>query len=290
MSFNGKNLKIALQKQGRLAEQSLELLENCGLSFTLSKDQLFATCSNFDLDLLFLRDDDIPEYVQDGVCDLGIVGENIIQERKAAVKGLQRLGFGQCRLSLAVPNKSSIKTLDELSEKKIATSYPVFLRQILKRKCIKAEVIEISGSVEIAPSLDLADAIVDLVSSGNTLKRNGLREIQTLFQSEAVLIQGKKPSNQKKTVLIERLLMRMRSSLQAKESKYILMNAPQSSLEAIKEIIPGLYSPTVVPLADKNMISIQAVVNEQVFWGVIEGLKSAGASGILVLPIEKMIL
>lgn len=282
-------MKMALQKKGRLAEKSLELLENIGLEIDSSKDQLFARCRNFPLDVLFLRDDDIPEYVQDGVCDLGIVGENIVIEKKAKVKELSRLGFGNCRLAVAVPQESPIDSIKQLQDKRIATSYPSALSQFLRKKKIKAELIQIRGSVEIAPSLDLADAIADLVSSGNTMRRNGLRELEEIFSSEAVLIQRKNGLTREKKSLITRLLLRIRGVLEARQSKYIMMNAPESALEDIKKIIPALSSPTILPLAEPGMIAIHTVIQEEVFWDVMEQLKKAGASGILVLPIEKLI-
>ena len=290
MKLNGNNLKIALQKNGRLSEKSAELLEAIGLEFEPSKDQLFAGCRNFPLDILFLRDDDIPEYVQDGVCDLGIVGLNIIGEKNASVQTIERLGFGNCRLSIAVPEKSMVDSFKQLEGKRIASSYPNTLSTYLKEKGITAEVIKISGSVEIAPSLDLADAIADLVSSGNTIRRNGLREIETIMSSQAVLIEGRDKLTQEKRELIDRLVLRIRATLKAKQSKYVLMNAPESALESIKKIVPALSSPTIVQLATPGMIAIHTVIDEEVFWDVMEKLKAAGASGILVLPIEKMIL
>lgn len=290
MILSRNNLKIALQKSGRLSEKSLEILQQIGMDFDRSKDQLFARCRNFDLDILFLRDDDIPEYVQDGVCDLGIVGENIIKERNAKVKIIEKLGFGRCRLSLAVPEGNSIQDLKELNGKRIATSYTASLNAFLKEQQITAEVIPLRGSVEIAPSLNLSDAICDLVSTGNTLKQNGLKEIEILFQSEAVLIQGENPLPNDKGKLVNRLILRFQGLLQAKRSKYILMNAPEKALPRITSIIPALSSPTVLPLATKGMIAIHSVIEEEVFWDVIEKLKMAGASGILVVPIEKMVL
>ncbi len=290
MTLSSSNLKIALQKSGRLAEKSLEILAQIGLDFDRSKDQLFARCRNFDLDILFLRDDDIPEYVQDGVCDLGIAGENIIRERKARVKTIEKLGFGRCRLSLAVPEGSSAKNIKDLQGKRIATSYPESLGEYLRAQKMTAQTIPLRGSVEIAPSLNLSDAICDLVSTGNTLKQSGLKEIETLFESEAVLIQGKDRIPKGKGELINRLILRFQGLLQAKRSKYILMNAPEKALSKIKTIIPALSSPTVVPLTEPGMIAIHSVIEEEVFWDVIEKLKAAGASGILVVPIEKMIL
>jgi ATP phosphoribosyltransferase len=290
MKLNSNNLKIALQKSGRLSEKSVELLEAIGLEFEPSKDQLFASCRNFPLDILFLRDDDIPEYVQDGVCDLGIAGINVISEKKASVKIIEKLGFGNCRLAIAVPDSSTITSIKDLQGKRIATTYPNALKVFLDEKGITAEIIKISGSVEIAPSLDLSDAIADLVSSGNTLKRNGLKELEMILASQAVLIMSNNEVNPEKKALIDRLLLRIRATQQAKKSKYVLMNAPEASLENIKKIVPALSSPTIVPLATPGMIAIHTVIEEEVFWDVMEKLKAAGASGILVLPIEKMIL
>lgn len=289
MTFKPSNLKIALQKSGRLADKSLELLTQIGLDFDRSKDCLFAQCRNFPLDILFLRDDDIPEYVQDGVCDLGIVGKNMIMERKAAIKPLLPLGFGVCRLAIAVPEKSEINAINDLEGKKIASSFPVCTQEYLRQKNIGAEMIQIRGSVEVAPSLGLSDAIADLVSTGNTLKQSGLRELTTILESEAMLIQSQGMLPQEKQSVIDRLLLRIQSTLDARNSKYILMNAPTSALQAIKSIIPSLSSPTVMPLATDGMIAVHSVIQEEIFFDVIERLKALGASGILVLNIEKMI-
>ncbi|MDP3975989.1 MAG: ATP phosphoribosyltransferase [bacterium] len=289
MTLTDSNLKIAVQKQGRLTEKSLELLEGIGLDFDFSKDQLFARCRNFDLDLLFLRDNDIPEYVQDGVCDLGIVGRNMVVEKRASVTAVQKLGFGNCRLAIAVPESSKITSWQDLEGSRIATTYPNSLEAFLLEKKIKAEVICISGSAEIAPSLNLSDAICDLVSSGNTLRINGLRELELVFESQAVLNETKASLPDPKRQLINRLLLRVSAVLKAQRTKYVLMNAPESALEKIKAIIPGLDSPTVVPLAKPGMIAVHSVVDEEEFWEVIEQLKEVGATSILVSPIEKLI-
>jgi len=290
MKLTNGNLKIAIQKKGRLSEYSMSILKNIGLDFdTYHKGQLLAQCNNMPVDILFIRDDDIPEYVQDGICDLGIVGNNIIQEKKAKIKTIESLDFGRCKLALAVPEQSNITDIKQLNNKRIATSYPTITSSFLKKNKIKAKVIKIQGAVEITPALDVADAICDLVSTGSTIKQNRLREIETVMKSEAMLIRTPKISIKKKKI-IDRLLMRIKGVLKAKQTKYIMMNAPKTSLEKITKIIPGLKSPTVLSLAEPGMIAIHSVVPENVFWEVIEKLKKAGASGILVSPIEKMIV
>lgn len=267
----------------------MQLLADCGLDIDVGADQLVARCNNFDLDVLFLRDDDIPEYVQDGVCDVGIVGENVVMERRAYVDAVQRLGFGKCKLALAVMEGSAFRAAKDFEGKRIATSYPNLLGDFLTREQVQATIVEISGSAEIAPSLDLADGICDLVSSGNTLRRNGLRELQTVMESEAVLLQGRQVLSANKRGLVERLLVRVRGVLTARRTKYIAMNAPGSAVAEIRRTIPGLESPTVIPLLTPGMVAIHSVVDEEVFWEVMEKLKALGASGILVLPIEKII-
>lgn len=292
-TLNGNRLRIALQKKGRLNLPSIELLKAIGLDFDTGRsadEQLFIRCRNFDLDILFLRDDDIPEYVEDGVCDLGIVGLNVYREKQSRALILENLNYGLCQLSIAVPSAGGIDDVFSLKGKRIATTYPNLLREFLKEKGLEASIVSLSGSVEIAPILQVADAICDLVSTGNTLRVNGLRVIDTVLNSEAILIQNPRLIALKKKRLIKRLLMRIRGSLKARQTKYIMMNAPVKALPAIKAIIPGLKSPTVVPLAVPGMIAVHSVVPESVFWQVIERLKAAGASDILVMPIEKMIL
>ena len=288
--FNG-NLKLAIQKKGRLTEKSLQLLRNCGLDIEDYDERLIISARNFELDLLFLRDDDIPEYVQDGVADLGIVGEDILYERKAEVDVIRKLGYGRCRLALAVPEGKEFKDVKELHGQRIATSYPNLLKSYLEKNSIKATVVEISGSVEIAPSLGVSDFICDLVSTGNTLKLNKLVKSFDVFSSQAVLISNKNiQSNVSKKPILEDLMTRIDSALQAKTSKYLMMNVPKSSLEIIENIIPSLKSPTIVALADESMVAVHAVIPSDKFWTIHKQLKDAGASGILLLPIDNMIL
>lgn len=291
MELNGNNLKISLQRKGRLADSSRQLLQASGIDFDFHEARLFTPCRNFPLDVLFLRDDDIPEYVQDGVTDLGIVGLNVVQEKGARVARLDSLGFGTCTLSIAVPQKRSGESVFDLNGKRIATSYPHVLSQYLKEKAIKARIIEINGSVELTPSLDVADAICDLVSTGSTLRTHDLVPIEVVLKSEAILIAN--PASLKdarKKDLIERFRLRVQSHLKARQTKYVMMNAPESALPEIREILPGMKSPTIVPLAEKEMIAVHAAVPEEVFWEVIEKLKDAGASDILVVPVEKMVV
>ncbi len=291
MSSTGQNLKIALQRKGRLADGSLQLLRAAGLDFDYHEGKLFSPCANFPLDILFLRDDDIPEYVQDQVTDLGIVGLNVTQEREAEVAQLDCLGFGTCVLSIAVPRKGTLRTVFDVRGKRIATSHPRILSRFLDAKGIKAKVIEISGSVEITPSLDVADAICDLVSTGSTLRMNDLEPIEVVLRSEAVLIANPSSmADQRKRELVERLRIRIQGNIRARRTKYVMMNAPEAALEAIRDILPGMKSPTIVPLADPGMIAIHSAVPEEFFWDVIEKLKRAGASDILVVPVEKMVI
>jgi ATP phosphoribosyltransferase len=282
-----KTLKIAIQKSGRLNEKSVELLKNCGLSFENYKSSLISPVSNFPLEILFLRDDDIPEYVQDGIADLGIVGENVIQETEVEVSYLQRLGFGKCSLKIAVPNNNNIQTLDQLNGKAIATTYPVILGKFLKEKNITADIRTISGSVEISPGLGLSDAICDLVSTGGTLKSNGLVPFADVMSSEAVLIGRKGSENED---LVKELIQRIQSVLRAKETKYVVLNVHQDNLKAIVALLPGVKSPSVVPLAEDNWVAVHTVIPERDFWDRISQLKQAGAQGIVVMPIEKIIL
>jgi len=282
-------LKIALQKSGRLSEQSLELVKECGIHFSNGAGKLTSSAYNYPLELLFLRDDDIPGYVTDGVADAGIVGENVLLEKSDDVNVLLKLGFGKCRLSIAVPKGFNYENINSLEGKKLATSYPNILTRFLKEKKINAHIHEISGSVEIAPGIGLADAICDLVSSGSTLLSNGLKEAEVVLQSEAVLVSRKDlPANKQKT--LDDLLFRIKSVQAAKNNKYILLNAPNESIDKIIKILPGVKSPTVMPLASSGWSSLHSVVNENDFWQVIDQLKQAGAQGILVVPIEKMIV
>jgi ATP phosphoribosyltransferase len=282
-----KTLKIAIQKSGRLNEKSVELLKNCGLSFENYKSSLISPVSNFPLEILFLRDDDIPEYVQDGIADLGIVGENVIQETEVEVSYLQRLGFGKCSLKIAVPNTNDIQDLSELNGKSIATTYPIILGKFLKEHGIKSDIRTISGSVEISPGLGLSDAICDLVSTGGTLKSNGLKPFADVMSSEAVLI-GRKGSENEDLVI--ELIQRIQSVLRAKETKYVVLNVKRDSLPAIIALLPGVKSPSVVPLAEENWVAVHTVIPERDFWDRISQLKQAGAQGIVVMPIEKIIL
>ena len=282
-----KTLKIAIQKSGRLNEKSVELLKNCGLSFENYKSSLISPVSNFPLEILFLRDDDIPEYVQDGIADLGIVGENVIQETEVEVSYLQRLGFGKCSLKIAVPNTNDIQDISELNGKSIATTYPVILGKFLKDKGIQADIRTISGSVEISPGLGLSDAICDLVSTGGTLKSNGLKPFAEVMASEAVLIGRKGSENED---LVKELIQRIQSVLRAKETKYVVLNVHRDNLAAIIKLLPGVKSPSVVSLAEENWVAVHTVIPERDFWDRISQLKQAGAQGIVVMPIEKIIL
>lgn len=282
-------LKIAIQKSGRLSEDSLKLLKECGIDINTGLNKLKTEAYNFPLELFFLRDDDIPQYIEDGVADIGIVGENVLLEKNNKVKTVEKLGFGKCRLSIAVPKDKSFKSIKDLNGSKIATSYSNILAKYLKEQKVKAEIHEISGSVEIAPSIGLADAICDLVSSGSTLLSNGLKEVEVILRSEAVMIATKNLSKEK-TALLEKLLFRIKALRSAKKNKYILLNAPNKKLDAICKILPGMKSPTILPLAEKGWSSVHSVVEENQFWEIIEKLKANGAQGILVVPIEKMII
>lgn len=281
-------LRIAIQKSGRLQEGSLELLKEGGLLFSNGREQLKTQARNFPVEILFLRDDDIPQYVEDRVADVGIVGENIYQERRKVNKLVKRLDFAKCRLSLAIPKSESYNGLSFFSGKNIATSYPNIVSQFLKDKNIQAGIHEISGSVEIAPGIGLADAICDLVSTGSTLLSNGLKEVEVVMQSEAVLIAHPELPSLKEKILSQ-LLFRIDAVNSAKNNKYILLNCPNESLEKITSIIPGMKSPTIMPLSRAGWSSLHSVVNENDFWEKIDLLKSFGAEGILVIPIEKMI-
>jgi len=282
-------LKIAIQKSGRLSEDSLKLIKECGIKFSNGKGKLKAVADNFPIEFLFLRDDDIPGYVEDGVADLGVVGENVLVEYNKEVNLVKKLGFSKCRLSIGVDRNWNYKSIKELDGKSIATSYPKILGNYLKENNINAEIHEISGSVEIAPSIGLADAVCDIVSSGSTLLSNGLKEADVIMRSEAVLIASKNLSKEQESIL-NQLLFRIESVQSGKNNKYILLNAPNDSIERIISLLPGMKSPTVLPLAMEGWSSIHSVVKEDDFWEVIEKLKEAGAQGILVAPIEKMIV
>ncbi|MBK7138833.1 MAG: ATP phosphoribosyltransferase [Bacteroidetes bacterium] len=283
-----EKIRLAIQKSGRLSEKSLELIKECGVSYASGTGKLLANCYNFPMEILFLRDDDIPGYVEDGVADIGIVGENVLVESNKKVKTIDKLGFGRCRLSIAVARTMTYNDIQDLNGKSIATSYPIILGKFLKEKGVKAEIHEISGSVEIAPGIGLAEGICDLVSTGSTLLSNGLKEVETIFNSEAVLISHKGISAEKQ-MTIDKLLFRLNSVKKAKNTKYILLNAPNASIAEIIDILPGINSPTVQPLAKVGWSSLHSVLNADDFWEKIEALKKAGAEGILVMPIENLI-
>lgn len=282
-----KKLKIAIQKSGRLNEKSIELLRNCGLNFENYKSSLITSAFNFPIEILFLRDDDIPKYVQDGIADLGIVGENVILEKQVEVNYLQRLGFGKCSLKIAVPNHVDYQKLEDLEGKSIATSYPNILQEFLREQNINADIRMISGSVEISPNLGLSDAICDIVSTGGTLRSNGLKPFAEILNSEAILISGKNTTDNK---IIDEFLLRIRSVLRAKETKYVVLNVDRDNLDKILALLPGVKSPTIMPLAEENWVAVHTVIPEQDFWDKISKLKTAGAQGIVVMPVEKIIL
>lgn len=282
-------LRIAVQSKGRLYDETMDLLSEAGIKLTAVKRSLLVPSRNFPVELLFLRDDDIPDSVATGTADLGIVGYNEVLEKQRDVTVIKRLGFSRCRISLAVPNSADYDGLQWFNGKKIATSYPVILSKFFRDNNISAELHEISGSVEIAPSIGLADAIFDIVSSGSTLVSNNLREVEKVIDSEAVLIGGKALDAEKQEVLDE-LLFRFEAVKAASGKKYILMNVPRTQLDTVLQILPGIKSPTVLPLADKDWCSVHTVLEEKFFWEIINRLKAAGAEGILVLNIEKMVL
>lgn len=282
-------LRIAVQKSGRLYEDSVKLLKECGIDLRNVKDRLKTVSENFPLEVFFLRDDDIPEYVEDGVADIGIVGQNVLGEKGRKVKLVESLGFGKCRLSIAVPKNMEYAGVAALQGKRIATSYPTLVKEFLKKHSIEASIHEISGSVEIAPGIGLADVVADLVSSGGTLFMNGLKEVETILDSQAVLVSNSK-LDQERMAILEKLLFRIRSVKRANKSKYVLLNAPNDQLQKIISLLPGMRSPTVLPLAESGWSSVHCVLSEEEFWDKIEQLKTAGAEGILVVPIEKMIL
>ncbi len=282
-----KTLKIAIQKSGRLNEKSVELLKNCGLNFDNYKSSLISTVSNFPLEILFLRDDDIPEYVQDGIADIGLVGENVVAETEVDVAYLQRLGFGKCNLKIAIPNNSDIEKIEDLNGKAIATSYPNILQKYLLAQNIVADIKTISGSVEISPGLGLSDAIFDIVSTGGTLRSNGLKPFTDVMASEAVLIGRRGEEN---NPLIQELIQRIQSVLRAKETKYVVLNVEKKNVDHVISLLPGVKSPSVVNLAEEGWVAVHTVIPERDFWERINELKNAGAQGIVVMPIEKIIL
>ncbi len=282
-------LKIAIQKSGRLSENSHRLLEECGIKFSNGTSVLKTSARNFPVDILFLRDDDIPQYVEQQVADIGILGENMVFEKNKDVDVLEQLGFAACRLSLAIPKEDTFTGPGYFNNRKIATSYPRLLSEYLSENNITAQIEEISGSVEIAPGIGLADAVCDIVSSGSTLLTNGLREVITILKSQAVIIGNKNLDDEKRSIL-EKLLFRIRSVKKSKENKYILLNAPETAIGEICKILPGMKSPTILPLVEKGWCSLHSVVREDDFWERIDQLKAAGAEGILVIPIEKMII
>ena len=282
-------IKIAIQKSGRLYEESLQLLKDCGISVNNGKDQLKISVDNFPMEIMFLRNSDIPQYLEDGVVDIAIVGENLLAEKKKEIAVVHALGFSKCRVSLAVPKEVDTDELDYFQGKKIATSYPNTLQKFLRENNISAEIHVISGSVEIAPNIGLADGICDIVSSGSTLFKNGLRETLTILKSEAVLARNPK-LNAEKELILEKLLFRIKAVLKAKNSKYILMNVPNDRIEAVSNVLPVLKSPTVIPLAQKGWSSIHSVIDEERFWEVIDELRENGAQDILIIPIDKMVI
>lgn len=282
-------LRIAIQKSGRLYDDSVKLLNECGIELRNVKDRLKTESDTFPMEVFFLRDDDIPQYVEDGVADIGIVGENVLFEKNKQATIVEKLGFGKCRLSIAIPKADVYSGIQSLDGKRIATSYPFLVQQFLNTNNIQGEVHEISGSVEIAPGIGLADVVVDLVSSGSTLFMNGLKEVETILQSQSVLIKNNK-LNKEQELLLDKLLFRIKAVKKAKRNKYILMNAPNDRLKEIIALLPGMKSPTVLPLAESGWSSVHSVLNEDEFWEKIEQLKAAGAEGILVVPIEKMVM
>lgn len=282
-------LRIAVQKKGRLSDDSLKLIKECGIKFNNGTGKLVASATNFPMEFLFLRDDDIPGYVQDGIADIGIVGANEAEEKDKNVDWHKKLGFSKCRLSLAIDKNQEYKGVQDFAGKSLATSYPKILGDFLSANNIEADIHEISGSVEIAPSIGLAYGICDIVSSGSTLMSNGLKEVEVIYKSEAVLLANKELSAEKRAIL-DRLIFRIDAVQSAKNNKYILLNAPNASVDEIVKILPGMKSPTVMPLADGEWSSIHSVIQEDDFWQIIEDLRGAGAEGILVVPIEKMIL
>lgn len=282
-------LKIAIQKSGRLYEDSLQLLKDCGIFVNNGKDQLKVSVDNFPFEIMYLRNSDIPQYLEDGVVDIAIVGENLLVEKQKQIEIVQKLGFSKCRVSLAVPKDIETDELDYFQGKKIATSYPNTLKKFLTENAVLADIHVISGSVEIAPNIGLADGICDIVSSGSTLFKNGLRETITLLTSEAVLAKNLQLDREKE-IILDKFLFRIKAVLKAKKSKYILMNVPNEKIQDISNVLPVLKSPTVLPLAEKGWSSIHSVIDEERFWEVIDELKENGAQDILIIPIDKMVI
>lgn len=282
-------IRIAIQKSGRLNEDSLQILKDCGISIDNGKDQLKASSRNFPIEVFYLRNGDIPQYLRDGVVDIAIIGENVLVEKGEDITIAEKLGFSKCKVSLAVPKSVKYNSVQDFQGKRIATSYPNTVINYLKDKGVSAELHIINGSVEIAPNIGLADAICDIVSSGSTLFKNNLKEVEVMLTSEAVLAVSPKISTERK-VLLEKLQFRIQSVLRARQSKYVLLNAPNDKLNGVLALLPGMRSPTVLPLADEGWSSVHTVINKDKFWEVIDELKKAGAEGILVCPIEKMVL
>lgn len=284
-----EKLRIAIQKSGRLSEKSLLLLKEAGISLNNGSRKLRSVAQTFPLEVIYLRDDDIPQYVEDGVAHIGIVGENEYAEKECKVDLVERLAYSRCRLSIAVPKSESYESLQDLDGKRIATSYPVILEKYLQEHGVKADIHILSGSVELAPSIGMADAIFDIVSSGSTLISNGLKEVEVIMRSEAVVIANQNLDADIQAILDD-LIFRIRSVMAASNNKYILLNAPNENLQKIIDTIPGMKSPTVMPLAESGWSSVHSVLSEKEFWGVIDRLRDLGAQGILVIPIEKMIV
>lgn len=282
-------IRIAIQKSGRLNEDSLKILKDCGISIDNGKDQLKASSRNFPLEVFYLRNGDIPQYLRDGVVDIAIIGENVLIEKGADIEFVEKLGFSKCKVSLAVPKSVDYSSVNDFQGKRIATSYPNTVRNYLGQKGVQAELHIINGSVEIAPNIGLADAICDIVSSGSTLFKNNLKEVEVMLKSEAVLAVSPKISEERKAIL-KKIQFRIQSVLKARQSKYVLMNVPNEKLDAILDLLPGMRSPTVLPLAEEGWSSVHTVIKQDTFWEVIDELKGAGAEGILVCPIEKMVL
>ncbi len=282
-------IRIAIQKSGRLNEDSLKLLKDCGISVDNGKDQLKASSRNFPMEVFYLRNGDIPQYLRDGVVDIAIIGENVLIEKGEDIAVVEKLGFSKCKVSLAMPKPVKYDSVKDLEGKRIATSYPNTVRNYLEEKGVKADLHIINGSVEIAPNIGLADAICDIVSSGSTLFKNNLKEVEVMLKSEAVLAVSPRISDER-TAILRKMQFRIKSVLQARQSKYVLMNAPNDKLEAILNLLPGMRSPTVLPLAEEGWSSVHTVINKDEFWEVIDELKQAGAEGLLVCPIEKMVL
>ncbi len=282
-------LKIAIQKSGRLNEDSIQILKDCGISINNGNDQLKAEATNFPLEVLFLRNSDIPQYLIDGVVDVAILGDNLLVEKGQNIKVVEKLGFSKCKVSVAVPKTFQYNSIQDLEGLRIATSYPNTVLNYFKSKNVTVDLHQISGSVEIAPNIGLSDAIVDIVSSGSTLFKNNLKEVEVILKSEAVLAVSPSISNENQ-IILDKLLFRIQSVLKARKSKYILMNIPNNKIEEISKILPVLKSLTVMPLAEEGWSSVHSVIEEETFWDVIDKLKNAGAEGILVCPIEKMVL